>query len=251
MNVMKLKGQIFKRWSKMEHKKVKLIAILMLGFGLTAIHAQTVKDIDGNVYQTINIGTQVWMRENLKTTRYQNGDLIGTTTPGTMEKLSEQRPKYQWAYHDNESNVATYGRLYTWYAVTDSRNVCPSGCHVPADWEWKILTDYLKDNGYGYEVNRNNIAKSMAATSNWKTSALRGNVGNDQPSNNSSGFTALPGGNGGDGKYQFIGSHGFWWSSTESYPFYAWNWSMYFDYSYISRDFYNESFGCSVRCIRD
>jgi uncharacterized protein (TIGR02145 family) len=251
MNDMKSKGQIFKKRSKMVHKKVKLIAILMLGLGLTAIHAQTVKDIDGNVYHTINIGTQVWMRENLKTTRYQNGDLIGTTTPGTMEKLSERRPKYQWAYDDKESNVSTYGRLYTWYAITDSRNVCPSGWHVPTDTEWKILTDYLKNNGYGYKGRRNDIAKSMAGTSGWNTSELEGSVGNDQSSNNSSGFTALPGGNGGDGIYQFICSHGFWWSSTESYTNYAWNRSLDFDYSYISRDYYNESYGSSVRCLRD
>ena len=86
----------------------------------------TIKDIDGNVYITVTIGTQVWMVENLKTTKYRNGDLIGTTTPATKDITNETTPKYQWAYNGNESNVDIYGRLYTWYAVTDSRNICPT-----------------------------------------------------------------------------------------------------------------------------
>src|SRR4029078_12512714 len=103
----------------------------------------TVTDIDGNVYHTVTIGTQVWMVENLKTTKYRNGDLIGTTIPATLDISSESTPKYQWAYKGEESNVATYGRLYTWYAVADSRNVCPTGWHVPSDAEWTTLTTYL------------------------------------------------------------------------------------------------------------
>ena len=88
------------------------------------------------------------MAENLKTTKYRNGDLIGTTIPASLDIKSENTPKYQWAYDDDESNVATYGRLYTWYAVTDKRNVCPTGWHVPSDAEWTIFTDYLgKDAG--------------------------------------------------------------------------------------------------------
>ena len=103
----------------------------------------TVPDIDGNVYNTVTIGTQVWMAENLKTTKYRNGDLIGTTTPATLDISGESYTKYQWAYDGNESNVATYGRLYTWYAVTDTRNVCPTGWHVPTDAEWTTLTTFL------------------------------------------------------------------------------------------------------------
>src|SRR5688500_14669040 len=103
----------------------------------------TVTDIEGNVYHTVTIGTQVWMAENLKTTKYRNGDLIGTTIPATLDISSESAPKYQWAYNGEESIVATYGRLYTWYAVTDSRNVCPTGWHVPSDAEWTTLTTYL------------------------------------------------------------------------------------------------------------
>ena len=98
----------------------------------------------------IPVGSQVWMAENLKTTMYRNGDLVGTTTPATLDITSENIPKYQWAYDGIESNVATYDRLYTWYAVTDSRNICPTGWHVPSDAVWITLIDYLKNNGYGY-----------------------------------------------------------------------------------------------------
>lgn len=100
------------------------------------------KDIDGNVYPIITIGTQVWMAENLKTTRYCNGDLIGTTTPATLDIESESAPEYQWAYDGNESNVTTYGRIYTWYVANDSRNVCPAGWHIPSDAEWTDLTGF-------------------------------------------------------------------------------------------------------------
>lgn len=127
----------------MHNKYLKFLTITFFCAGLTNCKPYSVKDIDGNAYRTITIGTQVWMAENLKTTRYRNGDLIETTTPATLDIEGERTPEYQWAYDGNESNVATYGRLYTWYVATDSRNVCPTGWHVPSDDEWIVLTDYL------------------------------------------------------------------------------------------------------------
>ncbi|MCJ7802706.1 MAG: fibrobacter succinogenes major paralogous domain-containing protein, partial [Candidatus Marinimicrobia bacterium] len=112
-----------------------------IGYGNELIFTtlMPVTDIDGNNYTGVTIGSQVWMVENLKTTRYRNGDLIGTTILATLNISTENTPKYQWAYGGNEDNVATYGRLYTWYAVTDSRNICPTGWIVPADTDWTIL----------------------------------------------------------------------------------------------------------------
>jgi uncharacterized protein (TIGR02145 family) len=98
---------------------------------------------DNERYKTVKIGTQVWMAENLRTTKYRNGDFIGTTTPATLDISGESTPKYQWAYDGIESNVASYGRLYTWYAITDSRKVCPAGWHVPNSSEWNTLFAYL------------------------------------------------------------------------------------------------------------
>ena len=112
--------------------------------------AQTINDIDGNLYQVDTIGKQTWMLENLKTTRYSNGDLIGTTTPATLDISGLSTPKYQWAYNGNESNVNTYGRLYTWYAVNDSRNVCPTGWHVPSKTELGSMTAETVRGGQRY-----------------------------------------------------------------------------------------------------
>jgi uncharacterized protein (TIGR02145 family) len=177
---------------------------------------ESASDADGNTYNTVGIGSQLWMAENLKTTKYSNGDLIGTTSPATKDITSETSPEYQWAYAGNESNVALYGRLYTWYAVTDSRNVCPAGWHVPTDVEWTILTEYLSDNGYGFGGDPSQIGKSLAATSGWPDCANVGSVGNDQASNNSSGFSAIPGGyRSHSGGFDYGGNLGYWWSVFE------------------------------------
>ena len=228
-----------------------LILVALVGMALN-INAQTVTDIDGNQYNTVTIGTQTWMQENLKTTKYQNGDIIGTTNHALRVIVNKRKPKYQWAYDGNESNVNTYGRLYTWYVVTDSRNVCPTGWHVPSDAEWTTLTDYLKNNGYGYEGSGNDIGKSMASTSGWITDPTAGNVGNDQESNNSSGFTAFPSG---DryyyGSFSGIGFHCYWWSSTEYTITLAYNRGMYASVTNVNRYGVEKKDGFCVRCLRD
>ena len=211
-------------------------------------------DINGNVYNTIIIGNQVWMQQNLKTTKYSNGDLIGTTVYASfdLDKSNEIKPKYQWAYNGMESNVALYGRLYTWYTIIDSRNVCPIGWHVPTDVEWTTLTDYLTNNGYSYNGSGDKIAKSLAATFGWSKAGTAGNIGYDQTSNNSSGFTALPSG----ARYPYgsfggIVSEGIWWSATKNDTTDAWNRSLYNSQSIIERGAWNKRIGYSVRCLRD
>lgn len=213
----------------------------------------TVSDVDGNSYNIVPIGTQVWMTENLKTTKYSNGDLIGTTIPASLDLSGETTPKYQWAYNGNESNATTYGRLYSWFAITDGRNVCPTGWHVPTDAEWTTLANYLANNGYGYEGSGTDIAKSMAATSGWAAFGTAGTIGNNQESNNRSSFTALPSGyRFRDGTFFSIGELGYWWSSTESSSSDAYHRALY-NYS----SFFNKGsssmidYGFSVRCIRD
>lgn len=199
------------------------------------IEADTV-DIDGNVYNKVTIGTQVWMKENLKTTKYRNGDLIGTTTPATLEVISQDNPKYQWAYAGNESNVATYGRLYTWFAASDSRKVCPTGWHVPTDSEWTTLITYL-----GGEAGSK---LKEAGTSHW----ISPNTG----ATNTSGFTALPGGLRQEGgAFGDIGSDGYWWSSTEGGPISAWSRTIHNNNSNANVSSTPKSIGYSVRCLRD
>jgi uncharacterized protein (TIGR02145 family) len=198
----------------------------------------SVTDIDGNTYKTIGIGSQEWMAENLKTTSYRNGDLIGTTTPATLDISGEPTPKYQWACGGNESNVTTYGRLYTWYAVTDSRNVCPTGWHVPTDAEWTTLTDYLG----GISVAGGKLKES--GTTHWNSP----NTG----ATNETGFTALPGGvRGSSGAFSFIGILGYWWVATEGGAADAWDRYLSAYSGDVGRDSGIKKTGFSVRCLKD
>lgn len=213
----------------------------------------TVTDIDGNVYKTIKIGDQWWMAENLKTTRYNNGDLITTTTPVTFDISAETEPKYQWAYNGVENNTNIYGRLYTWYAATEKRGVCPTGWHLPNDAEWTILTLFLTDNGYGFEGSGNDIAKSMASTSGWRSDAVPGNVGNDQASNNKSGFAANPAGSRlSTGIFSTIEWYTPWWCLNEGTINTAWFRGLYYNSGLVSRG--NNAYkkdGASIRCVKD
>jgi len=198
---------------------------------------EIITDVEGNVYTSVTIGTQVWMVENLKTTKYSNGDLIGTTDPATLDISAEAAPKYQWAYNGNESNVNTYGRLYTWYAVTDTRNVCPTGWHVPTDEEWTILTTYL-----GGEDIAGGKLKEIGTT-HWSTP----NTG----ATNETGFTALPSGNRSSDAYYHAGESDCLWSSTEAFQAFTYTRSMYCYSSNIARYSESKQYGFSVRCLRD
>jgi uncharacterized protein (TIGR02145 family) len=213
-------------------------------------------DGDNNNYSIVEIGDQTWMAENLRTTKYLNGNLIGTTTPATLDINAETTPKYQWALNGNEINVLTYGRLYTWYAVTDSRNVCPAGWHVPTKDDWITMAYYLVYNGYAYDgtLSGDKIAKSLASTILWDVSVIKGAIGNtDYPaSRNKTGFTALPGSaRSGDGTFGNIGFGGLWWTSTidsngnVSYMF------LNFHLGGINFSTTYDPDGFSVRCVKD
>ena len=229
------------------HFRIKAINDLgtTVGNDLTFSTLTPIVDIEGNIYNIVNIGSQVWMAENLKTTKYSNGDLIGTTIPATLNISSESTPKYQWAYSGVESNVATYGRLYTWYAVTDSRNVCPTGWHIPTDAEFKTVEDLL-----GGSIIAGGRMKEVGIT-HWESP----NTGAD----NSSGFSALPGGNrwnvyvNADEIFQRLGkSAGFWTSTSSLYGnVLAWSHSLQYhnDYVFIMQD--DRKVGFSVRCVKD
>jgi uncharacterized protein (TIGR02145 family) len=195
-------------------------------------------DSDGNVYTSVKIGTQVWMVENLKTTKYRNGDLIGTTTPATLDITAESAPKYQWAYMGDESKVADYGRLYTWNAITDTRGVCPTGWHVPSDADWTTL---ITSQG-GEDVAQDKLKE--AGATHWQYL--------NDGATNSSGFTALPGGKRlMDGSFYDAGMFGNWWSSTEDFQSFAYLLSMSSFPSPVFRVKANGKLGNSVRCLQD
>jgi uncharacterized protein (TIGR02145 family) len=206
-------------------------------------------DDDNINYPVVKIGTQTWMARNLKTTRYSNGDLIATTTEDIS---SETAPKYQWAYNGNEEYVNAYGRLYTWYAAVDNHKLCPAGWHLPTDQDWTTLSNYLVNNGYGYQGDRYAIAKSLAAASGWTPTTRSGQVGYIQSDNNSSGFTGIPGGyRDVSGIFTDLGSRGFWWSSTECDSLSAFTYILSAVNSFVYPLYYQKSWSLSIRCIKD
>ncbi len=249
-----------------QEKQIWLYPLIIMGFVLMlaisckkdgkkdTAQTSTVTDIDGNVYNTIKIGTQTWMKENLKVTRYNDGTAIPLVTDVTAWS-SLLTPGYCWYNNDKATYGATYGALYNWYAVNTGK-LAPAGWHVPSDIEWTTLQNYLIANGYNYDgtTTGNLFAKSLAATTNWNLSIEVGAVGNtDYPAKrNSTGFTALPGAlRDPNGAFYSIGDSGYWWSSTEYDTNNALIRVMDFDYNNVSRLSYNKPNGFSVRCVKD
>jgi uncharacterized protein (TIGR02145 family)/uncharacterized repeat protein (TIGR02543 family) len=215
-----------------------------------------IRDIDSNIYTEVKIGNQVWMVENLKTTKYRDGsDIPLITDPPTWTNLST--PGYRW-YEDFPDTYKRYGPLYNWFVVdpTNPKKVTPAGWHVPSDTEWTILEDYLVSNGYSWDGSTigSGIAKALAAKSNWATSTSEGAIGNDLSKNNKSGFTALPAGMCvDDGSFVDVGNFAGWWTATGFSEDLAWNRGIYYENNYLYRHQYgyNRKTGFSVRCIRD
>lgn len=196
----------------------------------------TVSDIDGNSYHTVTIGAQVWMVENLKTSRYRDGTFIPQVSgDAEWEGLTSGADCF---YANDPQMVAIYGILYNWFAVNDSRKLAPAGWHIPSDAEWSALEDYLggegvaggklKEAGYGHWLTPNDGAT------------------------NETGFSALPGGHREyGGNYDSIRWGGGWWTATDDNPNDAW--IRYMDHG--NRDSWSyledKRYGRSVRCIRD
>jgi len=203
-------------------------------------------DFDGNVYTSVTIGTQTWMVENLKTTKYRNGDVIDNVTDNTVWK---DLTAGAWCDYSNiPANGTKYGHLYNWYAVSDTRNIAPVGWHVATDADWTKLTSYVADH-LGTSLN---AAKALAATTDWSTDSGTGTVGNNLALNNFTGFSALPGGyRYDDGSFYYQGGFGYWWSGTEYGTSDARFRSMYYFNSFVYRFYYYKANGFSVRCVRD
>lgn len=207
-----------------------------------------VTDIDGNTYQTVKIGDQWWMAENLKVTHYRNGDAIPNVTDNTeWENLTTGA---YCNYNNNSSNAATYGRLYNWYAVSDSRQIAPAGWHIPSDAEWKTLEMYLgmsqseADGSVRWRGTDEGGKLKETGTSHWRSP----NTG----ATNESGFSALPGGYRLYwGTYFIMGGNAAFWSSTEYDSYGAWFRGLSYDKSDVYRRSYGKEYGFSVRCVRD
>lgn len=199
----------------------------------------TVTDIDGNDYKTITIGTKTWMAENLRTTRYRNGDSIPEVTGNTAWKNLKTHAYCNYENTADLDKIATFGRLYNWFTVSDSRNIAPVGWHIATDAEWTLMSTSL-----GGESTAGGKLKE-SSTFHWK--------GPNTGASNSSGFTALPSGRREytDGSFINLGYDGFWWTSSAYNPDYSWYYYLHYDVANAYRANFHKQYGFSVRCVQD
>lgn len=195
-----------------------------------------VSDIDENVYQTVKIGHQWWMAENLTTTKYADGSPIPDGT-GHGNINNESNPEYWFAYEGDLNNVSAHGRLYTYYVTASEKNVCPDGWHVATDEDWKELVGYATNNGYAGQE-----GVALKADYAWILGA-----GVD-----AFGFEAIPSGfRGSLGQYIQKGSNAYFWTSSGFDGTSAWRYSLSYNSPSVSRfnDIKKSAF--SVRCVAD
>ncbi|MBO6050855.1 MAG: fibrobacter succinogenes major paralogous domain-containing protein [Bacteroidales bacterium] len=219
---------------------------------------KAVTDIDGNVYDAVQIGNQVWMAENLRTTRYADGSVI---MPGlTVSDLVPLR----YFPASNGDNVSKYGYLYNWLAVmrdaegsdnnsSKVQGVCPNGWHVPSDAEWVELTSYVKSQSeYWCDETSENVAKSIASNDGWLEYGVEEEcaVSHDPSVNNATGFSARPAGSYW-GFYSYFGYSANFWSATALNDSMAYGHSVGFEDVTIYRNYYYTNIAFSVRCVRD
>ncbi|MFM7016845.1 MAG: fibrobacter succinogenes major paralogous domain-containing protein [Bacteroidota bacterium] len=196
----------------------------------------TFTDIDGNVYHAVKIGTQTWMQENLKTTRFKNGSYLKSNLSDTAWQVNVTGA---CADYNNDPPISTvFGKLYNWYAVTNPLGLCPSGWHSPSDAEWTTLINYLGgDSIAGAKLKE-------VGLSHWSSP----NVG----ATDSVGFKGLPGGYRLSlGGYFNIYALGFWWSATQDSLTGAYLRTLSATNERIDRYNYKETYGFSVKCIKD
>jgi uncharacterized protein (TIGR02145 family) len=218
----------------------------------------TISDFDGNTYNTVQIGNQCWMKQNLATTHYANGAaLVDGTSAGNIS--GNYTTKYWFVYNNQLSNKATYGLLYTWAGATNGvsgsanpsgvQGACPNGWHLPSDNEWKQMEMFLgmtlaQADATGWRGTDQGGKLKEAGTSHWYSP----NTG----ATNSSGFQALPGGyRDYIGSFTNLGHFGYWWPATESSSSYAWYRFLGSNSANVGRYLYTKDLGLSVRCVRD
>lgn len=225
--------------------------------GLSCPGIPTVNDIDGNVYNTVKIGNQCWMRENLKTTRFADGSSI-TLGGNNMSETTY----YRYYPSGNSMNVENYGYLYNWAAVMHGsastisnpsavQGICPTGWHVPSDAEWTQLTDYVSSQSAFLCSNESTyIAKALASTTLWNTYNADCVVGNDPSSNNATGFSAVPAGSF-TGTPSGFGLSTYFWSATELNNSTALGRHLSYQNVNVGVSASNKMLGFSVRCVHN
>ena len=225
---------------------------------------EPLKDADGNTYTTVEIGSQVWMVENLRTTTLNDGtklkaenDIPLVTDNTTWTNLTT--PAYCW-YENDEETYGSYGALYNWYAVNNG-DLCPPGWHVASKSDWDAMLQYLIDNGFNYDgstntpISENKLAKALASSTGWTSSNNTGVPGNsDYPDKiNVTGFSAWPGGyrSVADGSFRDRNAYGYWWTSSSSDEDNAHCYTIMSHWDQVDYYEFGKKYGLSVKCVKD
>jgi uncharacterized protein (TIGR02145 family) len=208
------------------------------------IAGPNVSDTDGNVYHSVVIGTQTWMTENLKTTKYRDGTPIPNIVNDSIWNSLTTGARCDNSHDTN--NSITYGRLYNWYAVTDTHNLAPQGWHIPSHSEWNILGKFLDNsidtNNFGYNGTTIGYLLKESGNTHWHGT---------NEANNESGFTALPAGCLTPAGMYPPGGQTYWWSTAQNVgPATTARGLTSDSYQIIIQDLYKTD-GLSVRCIKD
>jgi uncharacterized protein (TIGR02145 family) len=220
----------------MQLRKLIFTLLAMPVVGFSALQAQAVKDVEGNIYPTTTIGQKVWMAENLRTTKYNDGTPILLVT-GDNEWGSLKKAAYCW-YNNNIENGLEYGALYNYSAAT-SKKICPVGWHVASNEEWTTLVAVL-----GNEATAGNKLKE-AGMDHWNNALVA--VTNEYD------FTALPAGyRAFTGNFPADGNnYAIWWTTSEFDAEKAWNRGLYFNTPRIFNGYRDKRSGFSIRCVKD
>ena len=212
---------------------------------VTGCGGQTFLTYDGRTYDLVEIGGQCWFADNLATDQYRNGDPIPTGLDNTT--WSTTTSGAYAIYNDDPANDAVYGKLYNWYTTVDTRGLCPSGWHVPSDCDWMYLEGSL-----GMSAQEQVLTNAWRGTDQGvKLKSIYGWMSNNNEFNNSSGFTAIPGGyREFNGIYYYIESIGRWWTNNQDNFVDSWL-RMLDSPDRVYRDSYSKNCGFSIRCLKD
>ena len=225
--------------------------------GLPCPGAATVTDIDSNIYNTVQIGRQCWMKENLRVKHFANGENV------PLGYTYSQTNPYRYVPNDDTSTISLYGYLYNVAAVMHGsgssnsnpsgvQGICPNGWHVPSDAEWLQLKNYMGlQPQFHCDSNSNNIAKALSSSYGWSTNMNTCAVGNNLSQNNAAGFSVIPAGlYYTNGYYQF-GQYADFWTATWYDDYMAFHYFLGYDIAHVGRSYWDIDSGSSVRCLRD
>jgi len=213
---------------------------------VTTTLTMNVTDADGNIYNTVAIGNQDWMKENLKVTRYRDGTPIANVSENKQWK-SLTEGAYCWYNNDRANSKNSNGLLYNWYAVASPHNLCPDGWHVPTDAEWKAMEMF-----FGMTAKQ---AESTSKRSTGNAAKIKKTTGwlDKGKGTNKSDFSALAAGyrTFSTGEFSNLGLDCCWWTATQDQINSAWLRNIYYYLDDIYRISDDKKNGFSVRCVRD